>query len=60
MEDIASLAQKLRNRVMRDPKTGQVMEKPQPPRMRKVVKGFWTYGEVPGDVEDLRQEKKTR
>jgi len=37
-----------------------VMEKPQPPRMRKVVKGFWTYGEVPGDVEDLRQEKKTR
>jgi hypothetical protein len=49
-------AQELRTRTLRDSK-GTVLEKPKAPGMHVVVKGPWSYGEVPKEVPEHKQSK---
>ena len=45
-ERIATKAHRLRSAVLRDPATGNVVEKPKVPPMRVVIKGGWRHEEV--------------
>lgn len=52
MSMAATRTLELRTRIVRNPETGKILEKPKAPGMREIVKGAWNYGEAPFKSEE--------
>lgn len=60
MADLASRVRALRERQrFIDPITQEVVEKPQPPGMRTILKGAWTYKDVTPEPQKTDDRKTT-